>query len=60
MLDQSPLSKLIANNISIPSREGAQIQFESLQASDQQLSYIVRKKDIILPPDVVRCIFFQF
>lgn len=52
MLDQSPLSKLIANNIGIPSREGAQIQFESLQASDQQLSYIVRKKDIILPPDV--------
>lgn len=51
MLDQSPLSKLIANNIDIPSREGARIQFESLQASDQQLSDIVRKKDIILPPD---------
>lgn len=57
MLDQSPLSKLIANNIDIPSREGARIQFESLQASDQQLSDIVRKKDIILPPDAVHCIF---
>lgn len=52
MLDQSPLSKLIANNIHIPSREGARIQFESLQASDQQLSDIVRKKDLSLPPDL--------
>lgn len=52
MLDQSPLSKLIANNSRIPSREGARIQFESLQASDQQLSDIVRKKDLSFPPDM--------
>uniref|UniRef100_K1QG21 Uncharacterized protein n=1 Tax=Magallana gigas TaxID=29159 RepID=K1QG21_MAGGI len=39
-LDQSPLSKLIGTNIKSVWKEGARIQFESLQASDQQLSDI--------------------
>jgi hypothetical protein len=51
-LDQSPLSKLISSNKSSPWREGAQIQLESLQASDQQLLRLQRKTghiDMVCP-----------
>lgn len=36
-LNQSPLSKLIAFNVKSEWVKGAEIQFESLQASDQKL-----------------------
>lgn len=50
-LDQSPLSKLIGTNIKSVWKEGARIQFESLQASDQQLSDIENYDSYEKPSD---------
>jgi hypothetical protein len=44
-LDQSTLSKLISGDRSSQWREGAQIQLESLQASDQQLAHLMALND---------------
>lgn len=40
-LNQSPLSKLIASNVKSEWVKGAEVQFESLQASDQKLMDIM-------------------
>ncbi|XP_061170066.1 uncharacterized protein LOC133179296 [Saccostrea echinata] len=50
-LDQSPLSKLISSNRSSQWREGAQIQLESLQASDQLLAQLRKSYDMESPED---------
>ncbi|XP_062621735.1 uncharacterized protein LOC134283291 [Saccostrea cucullata] len=50
-LDQSPLSKLISSNRSSQWREGAQIQLESLQASDQLLATLRSSLDLESPAD---------